>query len=858
LGKYGDIPININTGTPNINIPLYTVKSGTLELPINLSYHASGVKVQELASWVGTGWALNAGGVITRTVLGAPDDKGLNSYTDRGHFSDFGYNSYLFSAGPSSCNPTGGAGTVVCPAGTNYPPQDSYLQSGKYDGEPDLYFFNFNGHSGKFYFNDDRTPVIVPQQDLRITPIFPGTDTRGIIGFVITTPDGTKYTFGSNETNDGNIDAIEVTTNVTTQENTGLGATSAWYLNKIVSADDQFTISLIYQSENYSYYTLAMYPIPAVRNPSWWAYNLEYDLAKNYIKGVRLSKILFANGEVNFNSGNLRQDLSLGTPSRVIDDYANSDASGGRTLGSLSIAAADFCKKYVFGYGYFYDNSPLTGTLFTQAYPNLNLQSDKYRLRLESVQETSCDNSTLAPPYSFNYFSGVVPRRLSFAIDHWGYYNGSTNNGLIPTYTVNDGTTVTTTAGANRDAAFPEMRAGTLQKIIYPTNGSATFDFEPHTTFTTTSNYLYTTPVNLQVRNYSQSSFTSTITKVLSGTFQISSHNTTNDYPATATITDSYNNSNTITIGNTGPLPSTITLPQGTYTITLSLPVSATSGYADVSFSQWQTIITSNNQTVGGLRVTKITKNDGLTTNDIITNYGYNFDNSTSNGRSSGYLFSRPVYVQALRNDAWGIVGSKCSPSGCFSCFGTNASYYQSPTSIRPMSTTNGSHIGYSEVYISQPGNGMSLFKYYASNGSFYHSYDATPSDVCVRDLNLTCNPNILNSPAPPDPFDPMRGELAFEGHLDNVGQLLKTISYIPLYQFDSLTTPGIISKFFVTGYMAYGSTPQESSTQTSFIDMASNGIVPVGVTTFTEYNLKSAKKIRDSIIVTTYNCNLL
>src|SRR6187402_2739427 len=75
LGKYGDIPVGYHTGVPDISIPLYTVTAGSLKLPIGLSYHASGLKVQEPSSWVGAGWTLNAGGAITRTVVGAPDDR---------------------------------------------------------------------------------------------------------------------------------------------------------------------------------------------------------------------------------------------------------------------------------------------------------------------------------------------------------------------------------------------------------------------------------------------------------------------------------------------------------------------------------------------------------------------------------------------------------------------------------------------------------------------------------------------------------------------------------------------------------------------------------------------------------------
>src|SRR5687768_13238140 len=79
LGKYADIPVNYHTGLPNISIPVYEVNEGPLKLPISLSYHASGLKVIEYASSVGAGWSLNAGGVITRSIQGAPDDRGIGA-----------------------------------------------------------------------------------------------------------------------------------------------------------------------------------------------------------------------------------------------------------------------------------------------------------------------------------------------------------------------------------------------------------------------------------------------------------------------------------------------------------------------------------------------------------------------------------------------------------------------------------------------------------------------------------------------------------------------------------------------------------------------------------------------------------
>jgi len=70
LGKYGQIPIGLFTGTPNINIPLYEYKTKNLSVPISLSYNSNGIKVDQIESNVGLGWSLNAGGVISRIIRG--------------------------------------------------------------------------------------------------------------------------------------------------------------------------------------------------------------------------------------------------------------------------------------------------------------------------------------------------------------------------------------------------------------------------------------------------------------------------------------------------------------------------------------------------------------------------------------------------------------------------------------------------------------------------------------------------------------------------------------------------------------------------------------------------------------------
>ncbi|HMH35088.1 MAG TPA: hypothetical protein VK543_18760 [Puia sp.] len=39
LGKFGDYKVSMFTGLADINIPIYTIKSSRLELPIQLKYH---------------------------------------------------------------------------------------------------------------------------------------------------------------------------------------------------------------------------------------------------------------------------------------------------------------------------------------------------------------------------------------------------------------------------------------------------------------------------------------------------------------------------------------------------------------------------------------------------------------------------------------------------------------------------------------------------------------------------------------------------------------------------------------------------------------------------------------------------
>ena len=786
LGKYADIPVSYHTGIPQIDIPLYTVKAGPLSMPLSVSYHASGLKVIETASWVGAGWALNAGGVITRSVMGQPDERGTNSgsVSVKGYFSDGGYNNYFYSSGNQDW--------------LNF-------SNGQKDGEPDLFFFNFAGYSGKFFFKDDRTPVIVPSQDIKVIPYYPKDDPNfvptsvydnNILGFTIVTPDGTNYFFGKTTNFTGAVLPYEVSNPYSTYSGASSGtAISSWYLHKVSSADGMFSINLSYIAESYGYYTLSANTMDSYTTSTQASFSTcEFSIVKNIEQGLRLSQISFPNGMVTFNAGEVRTDLSDNIPNAA--DNVNTSA---RTLESVQIEnASGFCKKFRFSYGYFTDNtSSVPSAVASMGY---TFTTDTKRLRLDSIQERSCDSAIQIPCYKFSYFSELVPRRMNFGLDHWGFYNGvTTNPHPIPTYSTNDGTTVTTIPGANRNASWPAMRGGALQQITYPTGGSAVFDFEPADNY----NYYYTNSQNTSIGNltvhlYGQNTqYKDSVSITSNGNPITITANNSSNYPATMSIKNSsnvqvYYNANlqektisTFSVNNLGA---------GTYKVIITLPQfgNLTDGI-QASFSQVANVTSSVNNIVGGLRIKTISRKENPSSiTPIVTSYSY------PNG---GFLYSFPTYIQHVRNDmiatvgyysigAQGYVHNGFNNSGCPMGGGF---YLKSGGSLRPMASTQGYHIGYPTVKVSQAGNGATYYNYYTGN----NGYSSGVKDLTAGTIDVSfnaCELSAANTPAAPLPFDYKKGELSSELYYNENGELLKDVYYYPSYNLNSNKgTPGFL-----------------------------------------------------------------
>ena len=223
--KFAEIPVSLYTGTPNITIPLMSIEARGITIPITLSYHARGIKVDEIASRVGLGWSLNCGGMISRQVRGLPDEA-AHGYLES-NTNSYGFFNYYSDRLPILNANSGGN-----------PPKPDYL--------PDQFFFSAGNLSGKFVLDsrDNGKAVIQQFSDVKID--------YSPVSSVITDGTGNKYYYGGAAVDyDSTIQSIVVPTtddpqltNVNDDD-----YPNTWHLNKIVTAQGE-VISFSYKPED--------------------------------------------------------------------------------------------------------------------------------------------------------------------------------------------------------------------------------------------------------------------------------------------------------------------------------------------------------------------------------------------------------------------------------------------------------------------------------------------------------------------------------------------------------------------------------------------------------------------------------
>ena len=430
--KHSDIDLNKNTGSPTINIPLFNVKGNKLSAGVSVGYSSTGIKVDEIASRAGMGWALNAGGVVTRTVRGRADELSTRITPP---FADAGDNCGTYSFFENAVA--------------------TYSINSGLDAEPDLFNYNMNGNGGSFVLDADLgSPILIPAGKDKVETNFSG----AVWNIKITTTDGIMYYFGG-------TGATEKT-----KRNSTCGKTydnflaNAWYLTKIEHPNGE-VINLTYAPLTYSYET----GVSETKHWSWFMIDYRdgpascpsgecpappasskcVNLATT--QGVLLSSISNNSNTVNFTYTS-RSDCTDQLLSSVTQSF-NGQSSG------------------VFNLTY---NQQAANML----YSNESASGNNTTPYLTELKESSPD-LVFSKTHKFIYNDpGGRPPRLSFSQDHWGYFNGRVNNTFIPKPTdiVLQQRFPTATANREPDAAFAGK--GMLTKIVYPTGGIDNIDYE--------------------------------------------------------------------------------------------------------------------------------------------------------------------------------------------------------------------------------------------------------------------------------------------------------------------------------------------------------------------------------------------
>lgn len=545
LGKYGTYNVNHYTGTPAINVPIYDINESGLSIPVSISYDASGYIPNKNCSVVGQNWNLTAGGAITRVVKGVPDEKRDPNWNSSPIADQYSKDHTGYIYGIKNTQPT------------PFPSQPdienlTFLASGHDNAagfpisniltceyNPDIFTFNFLGHSGTFVMGNDGQVKINSDRRYKVdltgfitgynkynlgneisklgfnqmVNTTPTPNTAIISTIVITSDDGYVFYFG------GKLSALEVSFNYISALDRAVigesGVINSWHLTKIVAPDGDevnfdygfYTpneVDVLYHiNQNFAGHwdNPVTYPAPFFDiKLSLNNYHLKYSLnsqtsninnltaSKSLIKMVYLKKIetklktltfsYSRRNEYNTNYFYVNYGSAL-----YADNMINKN--GNYFLNKLDrITIQDKVGvNSPIDEGELLGSPILTWDFVYQFYGSADVGKRLFLKELK-FNGNSVNSST---KHKFDYSrTSELQHPLVAAIDKWGYYNAEPGNVRLiglngPVYgDPLEFETNFTYTGQIRTASSTVADIAMLQRITYPTGGKAEFEFEGH------------------------------------------------------------------------------------------------------------------------------------------------------------------------------------------------------------------------------------------------------------------------------------------------------------------------------------------------------------------------------------------
>lgn len=470
-----EVPVDMYTGQPSINIPIWNVVSNDISEPVTLTYNINNAR----EGTYGAGWDISAGGSITREVRMYPDDIGY-FITKKG---------WLYANGGGANPPSNASviGSFVPSADTlanTYDEASDYATINGFayskDTEPDIFSFNFAGMSGSFVFDNSLNIRTVPYQDIKIIPTYTSSPNKSITSFTITTNTGYVYTFAAivsltRQVADGSFFAENFYFPTEYEMySSPVTFTREWKLTQITSPEGA-TVTFTYSSNgtqsNNRECKIAnyQYPDPFYADPVNISYYTLYKMQESE-SSIKLASITTSAGP----------KVEFGT-----NDIKISDTRRGTTTAERLIKTFSFSYKPV-----------------TYAYDQGAFNRGETINFLTSISEYSgCDRIA---PYKFEY-AGVFtldptasyPGNYVMAAngaDLWGYPGHQSGEHEFPQIYVYPSepaahryrTTALSThsgneyiiPGVNRSSSTAAQTTGVLKTITSPEGGVTTFEFE--------------------------------------------------------------------------------------------------------------------------------------------------------------------------------------------------------------------------------------------------------------------------------------------------------------------------------------------------------------------------------------------
>lgn len=444
--RYGHLSPDINGGTMNMDIPIYTIDDKDFSLPVSLHYSSNGFQPAKQTGEAGMGWSLMAGGAITREIIGIDDFiAGQGAFAQNIAVDE----EDIYSLQDSVRN-------------GNYSPYD-YPVFGNLNTETtsDIYRFSMPGHSGSFIIRHDTHDFYVygAQDGSGTYTVSYNTSTKA---FTIKTGDGYEYRFGysgpnsetAKERNYNRLPkgATETGSNIAESDNPIV----TWLLDRIVAPNGR-TIHFKYDG-NHLYNT-----VPQTNDDIVTTFGQKHDPASGHWKTVSIVSTSYLKRIVV-------DSLRNGFPKHSID-FSWSRQEYPEVLSTSNVSYSGLvqptrklsCISVKIG-----------NNLVRQATLSYNVISR--RPFLNSISIDGIGTYTLA----YWLENGThLPDITTNALDFWGFYNGRTDlndQAIAPTGVDEYYNEFIQQSYKNPDWTYAKL--GMLKSVTYPTGGSTTINYE--------------------------------------------------------------------------------------------------------------------------------------------------------------------------------------------------------------------------------------------------------------------------------------------------------------------------------------------------------------------------------------------